>query len=126
MRDAPAAESSETTEDTGKLARAEVGLLFARGAEYGCLTDRLENIVSTKGNALKFTQGTYRGIRLAIAETGDGEQAACDGALALLQVFNPRRVIAAGFARGAVPGSSGGSLFSRRMVSSDGRSVHAT
>ncbi|MGI5831062.1 MAG: hypothetical protein ACOX6D_00800 [Thermoguttaceae bacterium] len=121
LRDAPAAESSETTEDTGKLARAEVGLLFARGAEYGCLTDRLENIVSTKGNGLKFTQGTYRGIRLAIAETGDGEQAARDGTLALLQVFNPRRVIAAGFAAALVPGIEWGEVyFPDELVSSDG------
>ena len=108
FRDAVSAEEPDTA---GGVAPADIGLLFARSAEYGCLTDRLENLQVTKGNGLKFTQGTYKRLRLAIVETGGEPARVREGVFALLQVFQPRRVIAAGFAAALVPEVKRGELF---------------
>ena len=97
---AMAADEPDGAEGVG---RAEVGFLFTRGAEYGCFTDRMENPRITKGNGFTFVQGECKGIPLALTETGTGETNVREGALALLQVFRPRRVIASGFADALSP-----------------------
>ena len=98
-----AAMSADEPDGAGGVRRAEVGFLFSRGAEYGCFTDRMENPRITKGNGFTFVQGEYKGIPLAVAETGAGETNVREGTLALLQVFQPRRVIASGFADALSP-----------------------
>lgn len=118
LRGAAAGSESETD------VRADIGLVFARGAEYGSLLDRLEEAETTKGNNLKFTRGRYGKTRLAIVETGDRAGAVREGTLALLQVFQPRRVIAAGFAAALVPEIKRGSLFIPfRITGSDGTEI---
>ena len=111
-------------EDPSSL-RADVGLVFARGAEYGSLLDRLEDVETTKGNGLKFTRGRYQKTRLAIVEAGRPD-AVREGILALLQVFRPRRVVAAGFAAALSPEIKRGALYiPSRLVSPDGEEIDA-
>lgn len=83
--------------------RADVGFVFALGQEYGCFLDLLKNVKTTKGNGLKYHEALFGPLRIAIVESGIGQEAARAATLALIQAFRPRRVVSAGFSGGLVP-----------------------
>ena len=114
--------SEKTANDASEDAPAEAersvetGFVFADPREYGCLTDRMTSVRTTRGAGLKFTDGQLGKSRVVIVESGIGADRAADAAKALIQAFCPKRVISAGFAGGLVPSLERNRIILPRLV----------
>lgn len=81
---------------------ADVGLIFGTALEAGAMEDRLEGVLATETQSLKFRQGGLRGrsIVLVAAEPGPAAGKAVE---LLIAGHHPRWVLCAGFASGLQP-----------------------
>ncbi|MGL6197273.1 MAG: hypothetical protein ACRC2T_20875 [Thermoguttaceae bacterium] len=80
-----------------------IGFVFALGIEAGAVVDRMKNARTTKGNGLIFHSGTLGGKSVILVESGIGRDNAKKATESLIEVFNPKKIISAGFAGGLDP-----------------------
>lgn len=81
----------------------DLGCVFPNAAEAGGLFDLLDAPKTTSGNGMRFHVGSLGEFRIAIVESGLGAEKAVTACVAMLDVFRPGRVLAAGFATGLDP-----------------------
>lgn len=77
-----------------------VGAVFALGIESGCLEDRLDGMVSTRGHGFLVREGGLKGHAIALVRSGPGRSAAAKATEALIEGHQPEWVVSAGFAGG--------------------------
>ena len=96
----PAGSSSETgdTEPPPPPPPAEVVCVFALGAEAGGLVDLLRDQVTSRCATFLEYAGTLGNRRLAVIESGVGQNAAAQATEDAIAIHQPKWVISAGFA----------------------------
>ncbi|MEE8452488.1 MAG: hypothetical protein V3R99_11260 [Thermoguttaceae bacterium] len=77
-----------------------VGIVFAMSIESGCLEDRLDGMVSTRGHGFTVREGGLKGRAMALVRSGPGRSAAAKATEALIEGHQPQWVVSAGFAGG--------------------------
>ncbi|MBN1911559.1 MAG: hypothetical protein JW818_17590, partial [Pirellulales bacterium] len=90
----------QTQADMAGDPKCQVGLVFALGIEAGGLVDRLETIVSTRGEGFVARRGRFEGRRIVLVESGTGPQRAAKATEALIAGHQPEWIVSAGFAGG--------------------------
>lgn len=93
----PAAEASASPPP------ADVGVVFALGAESGGFEDLLQNKVEIIGKGVTVRQGRLDERQVAVVRSGAGREAAAAATEALLDGHDPPWVVSTGFAGGLVP-----------------------
>jgi adenosylhomocysteine nucleosidase len=81
----------------------DIGLVFARGIESGCLEDLLQGVVAIRGSKLVIREGGLKGRRAVIILSGRGGKNAAYATEVLIDGHRPRGVISAGFAGALCP-----------------------
>jgi adenosylhomocysteine nucleosidase len=81
----------------------DLGFVFALPMEAAGVADVLKHAQTTQGNGRTFHTGIFHGYRTAIVESGVGQENAGRAAEVLLDVFQPKRLLSAGYAGGLVP-----------------------
>ena len=74
------------------------GIVFALEIEAGALLDRMMRTQSTQGNGFKYHQGHLSGKNYVLVESGVGCEKVLQAADNLVSIFNPGRILSAGFA----------------------------
>ncbi len=99
----------------------ELGVVGATKRELVGLLDKIGTPKTTKGGSFKYYTGVWKGVRVAIIETGEGAERARQGVETLLQAFRPARVVSVGFAAPLSPNLKNGALFTpERLVLENG------
>jgi adenosylhomocysteine nucleosidase len=95
-------ESSENQpDDSGTLLEAvDLGIVFAMPMEAAGVVDVLKQARTTQGDGRTFHTGILEGYRVAVVESGVGQENAGRAAEVLLDVFKPKRLLSAGYAGG--------------------------
>jgi len=102
--DAAQAKMAESVaEDSAENLACDVAVVMALGIEAGGLEDRLRDKLTLRGSGLSVRRGTIKGRRVAVVRSGPGQDAAAGATVALLNAWQPRWVISAGFAGGLTP-----------------------
>ncbi len=105
----------------------DLGVVGAKEQELVGLLDKMKNLKVTKGNSFKYSLGSWKGLRIAVVETGSGLDRARKGTDALLQIFRPERVVSMGFARSLAPSLTPGALLvPNRLIKDDGSVIDLT
>jgi adenosylhomocysteine nucleosidase len=87
---------SDKLEQTG----VDIGFVFAMPMEAAGVADVLKQPQTTKGNGRIFHTGIFHHYRVALVESGVGQENAGRAADVLIDVFRPKRLISAGYAGG--------------------------
>jgi len=102
----------------------EIGVVGATKRELVGLLDKMGTPKTTKGGSFKYYTGVWKGVKIAIIETGEGAERARQGVEALLQAFRPARVVSLGFAAALGPDLKSGALFTpNRLVLENGATL---
>jgi adenosylhomocysteine nucleosidase len=83
--------------------RADLGVVFALAIEAGCLVDKLRQVRVTCGDGFIARQGRYGNREIALVESGPGGHRATHATHAMIDAYQPRLVVSAGFAGGLAP-----------------------
>jgi len=83
-------------EDGDPLA-TDIGFVFALPMEAAGIVDRLTERQTTIGDGRKFHTGRLRKYRVAIVESGVGQEKAGRATDALIETFRPKRLVSAGY-----------------------------
>jgi adenosylhomocysteine nucleosidase len=94
------ANPSEHVAEELEKTEVEVGFVFAMPMEAAGVADVLKQSQTTKGNGRTFHTGNFHGFRVALVESGVGQENARRAANVLIDVFQPKRLISAGYAGG--------------------------
>ena len=94
----------------------ELGVVGATKRELVGLLDKIGTPKTTKGGSFKYYTGVWKGVRIAIIETGEGAERARQGVETLLQAFRPERVVSVGFAAPLSPNLKNGALFTPERI----------
>jgi adenosylhomocysteine nucleosidase len=86
----------EELEETG----VDIGFVFAMPMEAAGVADVLKHSQTTKGDGRTFHTGIFHNYRVALVESGVGQENAGRAAEVLIAVFKPKRLISAGYAGG--------------------------
>ncbi len=78
----------------------EIGFVFAMPMEAAGIADKLQQKKTTKADGRIFHTGLWNNRRVALVESGVGQDKAGRAAEILLDVFEPRRVLSAGYGGG--------------------------
>ena len=78
----------------------DIGFVFALPMEAAGITDRLTERQTTIGDGRKFHTGQLRKFRVAVVESGVGQEKARRATRAMIETFQPKRVISAGYSGG--------------------------
>jgi adenosylhomocysteine nucleosidase len=78
----------------------DVGIVFALGAEQGCLEDLLSGVVLQETPSGKFRRGWFEQRSVVTVVAGPGRAAAARATDSLLVAHRPRLVVSAGFCGG--------------------------
>jgi adenosylhomocysteine nucleosidase len=87
---------SEELEESG----VDLGFVFAMPMEAAGVSDVLKQSQTTQGDGRTFHTGIFHGYRTAVVESGVGQENAGRAADVLIEVFQPKRLISAGYAGG--------------------------
>ncbi len=99
----------------------DLGVVGATKSELVGVLDKMGAPKVTKGDSYKYYTGVWKGVRVAVVETGSGFERVKRGTEALIQAFRPSRVVSIGFAKALVPTLSVGALFvPNRLLKEDG------
>jgi len=101
------AASKQKSED---LRSAEIGCVVALPMEIAPLLSKCEKVRKYSGGDFVFRGGKYRGIRLAVVETGTGATRARKGTLALIDGHAPQWVLSVGFSGAMIPELQAGDM----------------
>jgi adenosylhomocysteine nucleosidase len=80
-----------------------VGVVFALSIEAGCFVDTLGDVRVTRGDGFVVRQGGLGGRDVVLVESGAGGEHATTATHAMIDAYQPRLVVSAGFAGGLVP-----------------------
>lgn len=75
----------------------DIGFVFAMPMEAAGIADRLKQKKTTRGKHCLFHTGLWGKYRVAVVESGVGQEKAARATEVLLDVFEPRRVLSAGY-----------------------------
>ncbi len=78
----------------------DLGFVFALALEAAGIVDRLQNRTTTRGAGRTFHTGQWAGRRIALVESGIGQEKAAQATEALIGTFGPKQIISAGYAGG--------------------------
>ena len=95
--------STEGSQQSEADLSVDVGVVFALSIEAGGTADLLDSFHTTRGSGFTSQSGQMAGRRLALFESGAGQQRAAAATEALIETHRPDWVISAGFAGGLVP-----------------------
>lgn len=93
----------KSTSNQAEARRAEIGCVVALPIEIAPLLDRCEKVRKYSGGSFVFRGGKYRGLRLAVVETGTGATRAERGTRALIDGHTPEWVLSVGFSGALIP-----------------------
>ncbi len=96
---ADATEKNGETEPDEKAA-VDIGFVFAMPMEAAGIVDRLERKKTTCGNGRTFHTGLFGNSRVALVESGVGQEKATSATEVLIDVFAPERIVSAGYGGG--------------------------
>lgn len=82
---------------------AEIACVVALPMEIAPLLAKCEKVKKYSGGDFTFRGGKYRGLRLAVVETGTGSVRAARGTKALIDAHSPEWVLSVGFSGGMIP-----------------------
>lgn len=85
------------------LTRADIGLVCALPLELSDFVSRLTKVKTYSGGKFTFRGGFFDGIRIAMVESGMGQQRARRATDALIDAHSPRWVISTGFCGALIP-----------------------
>lgn len=91
-------EISKQPEFKPEHSEVDVGFVFAMPMEAAGIVDRLKESKTTKGDGRTFHAGRFDANRVVIVESGVGREKAGRAAEVLIDVFQPKRVVSAGYA----------------------------
>lgn len=118
FKDAFRSKSADTATTSSGV---QLGIVGASKSELVGVLDKIGTSKVTTGNSFKYYTGTWRGMRVAVVETGAGSERAKLGTEALLQAFRPERVACIGFAKSLTDSLKAGVLFvPDRLIKEDG------
>ena len=83
-------------DDAASLA-VDIGFVFALPMEAAGIVDRLTERKTTVGDGRKFHTGRLRKFRVAVVESGVGQEKAGRATEVLIDTFRPKRLISAGY-----------------------------
>ena len=83
-----------------KRAMVDIGFVFAMPMEAAGIADRLKQKKTTRGDGRTFHTGLLGDYRVALVESGVGQEKAGRAAEVLVDVFQPRRILSAGYGGG--------------------------
>ena len=83
-------------EDGNPLA-TDIGFVFALPMEAAGIVDRLTESQTTIGDGRKYHTGRLRKFRVAVVESGVGQEKAGQATEALIDTFRPKRLVSAGY-----------------------------
>lgn len=75
----------------------EIGFVFAMPMEAAGVADRLKEKKTLKAQGRIFHTGHFGKFRVAIAESGVGQQKAAQATQLLIETFRPQRIVSAGY-----------------------------
>ena len=75
----------------------DIGFVFALPMEAAGIVDRLADRQTTIGDGRKFHTGRLRQFRIAVVESGVGQEKAGRATDALIETFRPQRLVSAGY-----------------------------
>ncbi len=75
----------------------DIGFVFAMPMEAAGIVDRLSDHETTIGDGRKFHTGMLRNFRVAVVESGVGQEKARKATDALIDTFRPQRLVSAGY-----------------------------
>lgn len=85
------------------MRHAEIACVAALPIEVAPLVGKCEKVKKYSGGEFTFRGGKYRGVRLAVVETGTGAARAGRGTKALIDGHSPAWVLSVGFSGGMIP-----------------------
>ena len=83
--------------DDSDALTTDIGFVFALPMEAAGIIDRLTDCQTTIGDGRKFHTGRLRQFRVAVVESGVGQEKAGRATDALIGSFRPKRLISAGY-----------------------------
>lgn len=92
-----AAEANAEYEQARQSKPVACGFVFATPQEYGCLTDFMSAKTVTRAGGFKYIDGRLANRRVVLVESGIGAEKAAAATCALVQAFQPERIVSAGF-----------------------------
>ncbi len=95
-----AVEGAERQAEDPELRKCDVGVVFALGIEAGGLEDLLTDVVTIRSPGITVRRGRLGSLRVAIAQSGPGPEAAARATAALISAHEPDWVFSTGFAGG--------------------------
>jgi adenosylhomocysteine nucleosidase len=78
----------------------DIGFVFAMPMEAAGVVDRLKEAKKTQGNGRTFYTGLFCNYRVVVVESGVGQTKAKEATEVLFDVFQPKRILSAGYAGG--------------------------
>jgi adenosylhomocysteine nucleosidase len=111
-RDKGSALTDQAATDVSEVSamRADIGLVCALPMELGDFLGRCSKVKTYTGGSFTFRGGIYRGIRIAMVESGPGPVRARRATVALLDAHAPRWIISTGFCGALVPNMQVGQI----------------
>lgn len=114
-----------STSRQADLRRAEIACVAALSIEIAPLLAKCEKLKKYSGGSFTFRGGKYRGLRLAVVETGTGAKRAGEGTLALIDGHSPEWVLSVGFSGALIPEMRPGNIVvADRIVDLHGNSLN--
>lgn len=101
---------------SGPSPPAEIVCAFALGAEAGGLVDLLSGCVTSRCARFVEHVGDLRGRRVAVIETGVGQEAAREAVRDVINIHQPEWVVSAGFAGALIPEVRRGQMVMPRQI----------
>ncbi len=75
----------------------DIGFVFAMPMEAAGIVDRLKDAETTIGDQRRFHTGRFGKFRVAVVESGVGQAKAAQATDALIEAFQPQRIVSAGY-----------------------------
>ncbi|MGA2257730.1 MAG: hypothetical protein ABSG53_23965 [Thermoguttaceae bacterium] len=80
-----------------------LGFVFSLAIEAGCFVDKLSQVRVTRGDGFIVRQGRHGNREIVLVESGSGGRRAAKAVHALIDAYQPRVIVSAGFAGGLDP-----------------------
>ena len=90
----------ETSDSPPEKPVVDIGFVFAMPMEAAGIADRLKQKKTTQGDGRTFHTGMFGGYRVALVESGVGQEKAGAATEVLIDVFEPKRILSTGYGGG--------------------------
>lgn len=117
-------DGSVTSDSDADHPSADVGIVAALPIELSTFVDRLSHVKRVTAGGFRYVGGRLGALRIVIVFSGPGMYRATKAAQALVETYEPRWMISAGFAGGLNPDLSVGSVVvPRRLITDQAQSL---